>query len=127
MFIFGYKHSAMKILLSFIFLICTQFAVGQMESMPITDFNDFNPSLEILLDVRTSEEFNEGCIDGAVNVDWFSEEFNQKIMQMDKTKKIYLYCKKGGRSFKSQQRLAELGFENVVNLEGGYDAFSKIR
>ena len=43
---------------------------------------------------------------------------------MDKSKKIFVYCKMGGRSLKSQERLVELGFKNVVNLEGGYDAYS---
>lgn len=115
----------MKILLLFILLLCTQFAIGQIESKPISEFNGYDETIELLLDVRTPAEFNAGYISGAVNIDWLSEEFNQKIQHLDKNKKIYVYCKKGGRSLKSQERLADLGFKNVVNLEGGYDAFSK--
>ncbi|MEP2237332.1 MAG: rhodanese-like domain-containing protein [Maribacter sp.] len=115
----------MKILLIFMLLLSAQFAMGQIVSKHISEFTGFNAAEEVLIDVRTPAEFNSGCIDGAVNIDWLSEEFNQKIAQIDSDKKIYVYCKKGGRSLKSQERLAELGFKNVINLEGGYDAFSK--
>ncbi|MEP2281160.1 rhodanese-like domain-containing protein [Maribacter sp.] len=114
----------MKILLIFM-LLSTQFVIGQIESKHISEFTGFNGAVELLIDVRTPAEFDAGYIDGAVNIDWLSEQFNQKMVHIDRNKKIYVYCKKGGRSLKSQERLAELGFKNVVNLEGGYDAFSK--
>lgn len=113
----------MRNILFFLLLLVAQFATSQIESKPISDFISFDESVEVLLDVRTPGEFKAGSIDGAVNIDWFSDEFNQKIQHLDKSKKIYVYCKKGGRSLKSQERLVELGFKNVVNLEGGYDAF----
>ncbi|SIQ25877.1 rhodanese-like domain-containing protein [Maribacter ulvicola] len=113
----------MRILLVVLLLISVQFTIGQIVSRPITEFTGFNEFTEVLLDVRTSVEFKAGCIDGAVNIDWLSNQFNERVRYLDKNKKIYVYCKKGGRSIKSQKRLAELGFKNVVNLEGGYDAF----
>ena len=42
--------------------------------------------------------------------------------QVDKDKTIYVYCKMGGRSAKAQEKLTALGFQHVINLEGGYDA-----
>lgn len=105
-------------------LLVTQFAIGQIESKPISEFIDFDESAEVLLDVRTPAEFEAGCINGAVNINWLSDKFNQQIQGVDKSKKIFVYCKMGGRSLKSQERLVELGFKNVVNLEGGYDAYS---
>ena len=114
----------MKNTLLSILLISTQFAIGQLESKPIKEFTGFDASKEILLDVRTPEEFEKGSIDGAVNINWFSNEFNQQIAMLDKNKKIYVYCKKGGRSLKSQARLIKIGFTNVVDLRGGYDAYS---
>tara|TARA_R110000765_G_scaffold87668_4_gene168044 strand:+ start:7390 stop:7686 length:297 start_codon:yes stop_codon:yes gene_type:complete len=95
-----------------------------MESQPITEFAGFDSSTEILIDVRTPEEFAEGSIDGALNINLLSDEFNNQVAVLDKDKKLYVYCKKGGRSLKSQARLKELGFSYVVDLEGGYDAYS---
>ncbi|WP_405399247.1 rhodanese-like domain-containing protein [Maribacter sp. Asnod2-G09] len=114
----------MRNILFFLLLLITQFATSQIESKPISEFITFDESIEVLLDVRTPAEFDAGCIDGAVNINWLSDEFNQQIQGMDKNKKIFVYCKMGGRSLKSQKRLVELGFKNVVNLEGGYDAYS---
>ena len=110
----------------FFILICTsQILLGQIESRPITEFKTFDPAREILVDVRTPVEFDAGHIDGALNIDWFSEDFNEQVKKLEKNKTIYVYCKKGGRSLKSQARLKELGFLNVVNLDGGFDAYSK--
>ncbi|HDZ06979.1 hypothetical protein LCGC14_0051710 [marine sediment metagenome] len=114
----------MKNLLFFVLLISVQFAEAQMESQSITEFVGFDSSTEILLDVRTPEEFAAGCVDGAININWFSNEFNNQVAVLDKSKKLYVYCKKGGRSLKSQSRLKELGFTHVVDLKGGYDAYS---
>ena len=110
-----------KNILLFVLLIGSQFIYGQLESKYITEFKGFDSARELLLDVRTREEFKEGCIDGALNIDWFSQDFNKQVALIDKSKKIYVYCKKGGRSLKSQARLKELGFLHVVNLEGGFD------
>jgi rhodanese-related sulfurtransferase len=114
----------MKNIVFFIFVLCAQFGLAQMESYTITEFKSFDPSKEILIDVRTPKEFAEGCINGALNIDWFSADFNQQVASLDKDKTIYVYCKKGGRSLKSQARLKELGFLHVINLEGGYDMWN---
>ncbi len=121
----GIIAQVMKNILFFIILISAQFGFAQMESRPITEFKSFDSSKEILLDVRTPKEFADGCIDGALNIDWFSADFNQQVASLDKDKTIYVYCKKGGRSLKSQARLKELGFLHVINLEGGYDEYVK--
>ena len=115
----------MKNLVFFILSCISQIALCQMESKPITEFVSYDPSKEILIDVRTPDEFNGGHIHGALNIDWFSSDFNKQVEKIEKDKTIYVYCKKGGRSLKSQARLKELGFLNVVNLEGGFDAYSK--
>ncbi|WP_437371463.1 rhodanese-like domain-containing protein [Maribacter litoralis] len=114
----------MRNILLFVLIISGQLALAQMDSQPITEFKGFDDASELLLDVRTPEEYNQGSIDGAINIDWLSNEFNEKVAKLDKYKKVYVFCKKGGRSLKSQARLAELGFTNVVDLQGGYDAYS---
>lgn len=78
-----------------------------------------------LIDVRTPQEYAEGAIDGAVNIDYFDQElFLKKISALDKTKPVYLYCRSGNRSMKSARQLVSLGFEKVYDLAGGYLAWS---
>lgn len=72
-----------------------------------------------LLDVRTPEEFAVEHIDNAVNVNWNSDDFVGKANTYDKTKPIFVYCKVGGRSAQAANKLSELGFKEIYNLEGG--------
>jgi len=77
-----------------------------------------------LVDVRTQDEFNDGHIDDAINIDFFEEDtFAQKFAQFDIDKPIYLYCRSGGRSQKSAKILKELGFKEIIDLKGGYEAW----
>lgn len=72
-----------------------------------------------LLDVRTPEEFAVEHIDNAANVNWNGDDFETKANKYDKTKPIFVYCKVGGRSAQAANKLAELGFEEIYNLDGG--------
>lgn len=79
-----------------------------------------------LLDVRTPDEYNAGHIEGAKLLDVNAPDFLQRAqseLQIDSP--IYLYCRSGGRSMKAAQMLAAEGF-TVVNLEGGYLAYTKL-
>ena len=78
-----------------------------------------NPDVQ-LIDVRTLEEVNEGYIANAVNVDFYADDFKEKLNGFDKTKPVAVYCKKGGRSGKAAKMLTELGFKEIYDLKGGY-------
>ena len=73
----------------------------------------------IFVDVRTPQEFSEGYIDGAINIDFRNENFMQKMGELDKNKAVYLYCRSGGRSGQATAMLKEAGFTEVYNLLGG--------
>ncbi|HJR99622.1 MAG TPA: rhodanese-like domain-containing protein [Flavobacterium sp.] len=73
-----------------------------------------------ILDVRTPSEFTEGHIEKATNIDWLGENFIKDSEKLDKNKTVYVYCKSGRRSLKASEKLAELGFKNIYNLDGGY-------
>ena len=77
----------------------------------------------IVIDVRTPAEFVEGHLPGAINIDWFSTDFNASLERIGKRKKIYVYCRSGKRSAKAAARLDSLGFKRVTNLKGGYKAY----
>jgi len=98
---------------------------SQIKSKPITEFSQNHTKDGILIDVRTPEEFNNGHLKDARNVDWKGTGFKAYFDSIPKNTKMYLYCKKGGRSAKAQQALDSLGYWNVVNLKGGYDALRR--
>lgn len=72
-----------------------------------------------LLDVRTPEEYAVERIDNAVNVNWNGADFESKASTYDKSKPIFVYCKVGGRSAKAANKLSEMGFKEIYNLDGG--------
>jgi rhodanese-related sulfurtransferase len=78
-----------------------------------------------LLDIRTAEELLEnGTIEGAKNVDFYDEiVFKKTILSMDKELPVMLYCRSGGRSSEASAMLKDLGFKQVYDLNGGYNAW----
>ncbi len=98
---------------------------AQSTAKPITEVSQKEFENVVLMDVRTPEEYAQGHIEGAVNINWFDPDFSTQVERIGKDETIFVYCKVGGRSAKAQKRLLELGYEKVVNLEGGYDAYSR--
>jgi len=74
----------------------------------------------IWIDVRTSEEFNQGHLPGAVNI--LHTEIKDKIgaVTQNKNAQIKLYCRSGRRSGLAEAALKELGYTQVQNL-GSYE------
>jgi rhodanese-related sulfurtransferase len=77
-----------------------------------------------ILDVRTPQEFEEGHLKNAVNKNWYDSNFSSKLENLDKSKPILIYCKAGGRSTRASEKLTEMGFKKVLNMEGGIDQWS---
>lgn len=78
-----------------------------------------------ILDVRTQGEIAKGSIKGSVNLDFFDDNFENKLDQLDKTKPVYVYCAAGGRSSDAMDMMKKKGFVEVYNLLGGYNAWVK--
>ncbi len=72
-----------------------------------------------LLDVRTSDEYNQGHLEGAVLADISSSLFQDVTSKLDKDKSVYVYCLSGGRSGEAASLLKEMGFKSIINLNGG--------
>ena len=53
-----------------------------------------------LVDVRTPDEYKEGHLPNALNIDFLDENFEANIQQLDKTRPVIVYCQRGGRSAK---------------------------
>jgi thioredoxin len=63
--------------------------------------------------------YNAIDIDNAINIDWNGDNFDGKIGNFDKSKPIFVYCMSGGRSKKAAEKLGELGFTKIYELQGG--------
>ncbi len=78
---------------------------------------------EVLLDVRTPEEYEDGHLEGAVNIP--VDELRERISELPKDKEIYLYCQVGIRGNVAQRILTQKGY-SAWNLSGGYGLMSRI-
>lgn len=72
-----------------------------------------------LIDVRTPNEYAEGHINGAANIDFRDKNFENLISKIDKTKPIAVYCGRGGRSSKCSAYMKKAGFTKIYDLDGG--------
>jgi rhodanese-related sulfurtransferase len=77
------------------------------------------PENVVLVDVRTLEEYNEGKIAGAINIDVKSDYFSDSIQSLNKKQVYVLYCKSGVRQERAKGIMQEAGFKNIWLLEGG--------
>jgi rhodanese-related sulfurtransferase len=73
----------------------------------------------VILDVRTHEEFSEGHIENAVNIDFYNDAFPDELDTLDKDTTYLIYCRSGSRSGRTRNIMKKLGFKNVFNMEGG--------
>ncbi|MCY4161664.1 MAG: rhodanese-like domain-containing protein [Flavobacteriaceae bacterium] len=73
-----------------------------------------------IIDVRRPDEFVEGSIPNAINVNVLDPNFRQKIDTLDKTKLHLIHCRSGNRSKKAAEIMIDLGFEKIYDLKGGY-------
>jgi rhodanese-related sulfurtransferase len=72
-----------------------------------------------VIDVRTPEEYAEGCLEGATLVPVGSEGFVKKVQAAAGGKPVLVYCRSGHRSSKAAGQLAAAGEKEVCNLAGG--------
>ena len=72
----------------------------------------------IILDVRTPEEFADKHIPGAVNIPNETIAAEEIPELPDKDQLILVYCRSGNRSKQASEKLAALGYTNVVEFGG---------
>jgi len=91
---------------------------GSISLISPTDLNNANKDI-LLIDVRTPEEFASGHLENAVNMNYFDSDFAAQLKTLDKNKPVYLYCKSGRRSANAAQKLEDMGFVKIYDLDGG--------
>jgi molybdopterin/thiamine biosynthesis adenylyltransferase/rhodanese-related sulfurtransferase len=74
----------------------------------------------LFVDVRERDEWDEGRIPGAIHISRGNLESRIEQAVPDRSQPLVLYCSAGNRSVFAAKTLAELGYENVVSLAGGF-------
>ena len=114
----------MKKIVLILFALLFNLSCSQKNIKHITEVSQEELKNVVLIDVRTPEEYADGHLENALNINWFDADFGERFKGIDKEETIYLYCKAGGRSAKALAKLEGMGYQNVVNLDGGYQAWA---
>ncbi len=96
---------------------------ARQESVTSVDANHFENAIHAnsvqLIDVRSANEYAEGHIAHAANIDALQNDFLAKAQRsLSKKKPAYVYCRSGKRSMMAANKLAKAGYK-VINLRGG--------
>ena len=72
----------------------------------------------LVVDVRSAEEFADGHLDGAINIEW--DKYDDLIAAIgdDKQRQVVFYCRTGNRVGKSIKELESRGYTNIYNATG---------
>lgn len=98
--------------------------VTPQEALTLIQNNQNNPD-SVIMDVRTPQEFAEGYIENAVNIDFYAETFRDKLNKLDKNKTYLVYCRSGVRSTNALNMMTELNFREAYNMLGGLIAWKE--
>lgn len=94
---------------------------GRSHVIPWKDINEVEFKDYTLVDVRTVREFENGHIEGAVNIP--VDSLRDRLDELDKNKPIVEYCQVGLRGYVADRILSQNGFE-VLNVTGGFKTSS---
>ena len=114
------------VILSLVFVFsCELVNTTEISMISESDFVEIQDSDYILIDVRTQDEFDLGHIDSAINLDFYSDTFQNEILSLPKNEKIVLYCRTNNRSSKTATILKQNGFRNILVISGGITEWVK--
>ncbi|MCF8321191.1 MAG: thioredoxin fold domain-containing protein [Flavobacterium sp.] len=107
--------------IGFLFASCNGQTNVKYESIPAVNFAEKIKATPqpAIIDVRSPEEFAGQHINNAININWNGDNFESKIGKYDKSKPIFVYCMSGGRSKQAAEKLGNMGFTKIYELQGG--------
>ena len=97
----------------------------QINIISESDFVEIQDSDYTIIDVRPQDEFDLGHIDSAINLDFYSDTFQNEILSLPKNEKIVLYCRTNNRSSKTATILKENGYKDILVIRGGITEWVK--
>jgi rhodanese-related sulfurtransferase len=92
--------------------------VTPSEAFNLIEKNQDNPGF-VIVDVRMPDEYAEGHIGNAVNIDYNSEGFQNEIGNLSRSGEYLIYCRAGSRSKSAVKVMEGLGFAKIYHLSTG--------
>ena len=92
--------------------------ITAVQAVSLIKENQNNPDF-VIMDMRTPAEYEQGYIENATLLDFFSPTFKEDLERLDKSKTYLIYCRSGHRSGKTLAIMQTKGFQRVYNLAGG--------
>ena len=113
------KKLIVVILTSVLILTGCTSADGSVD-LKVSDFSAKSQEVGVVsLDVRTADEFAEGHLINAININVESGNFEAEIEKLDKNTTYAVYCRSGRRSAIAVDLMKKAGFTSLYNLDGG--------
>ncbi|KAK9755127.1 hypothetical protein RND81_01G004200 [Saponaria officinalis] len=139
---FGYFRSVFRVRIYFArYISDTNHGPNEKEALNAPKSVPVSTAIQLIrdgyafLDVRTPEEFEDGHPKGAINIAYMSQtesgmlknpQFEQQVLSsFQKDDQIIIGCRSGKRSLMAATDLASVGFRNIVDLAGGYIAWTR--
>ncbi|WP_338812090.1 rhodanese-like domain-containing protein [Bernardetia sp. Wsw4-3y2] len=104
----------------------TEYTIHQkIEKLEAQEFSNKMTELRVynIVDVRTPKEFDQASIPRAKNIDINASNFEEVLDKLERIKPLLIYCKSGGRSAKAVEKAKEMGFERIIELDGGMESW----
>ena len=119
-----------KILIPVLLLFLSTFAALEAQTKKEVNSKQANTMLQkdsklFVLDVRTPEEFKEGHIKGAINIDIRQEDAFSKIDKLDRNIKYLVYCRTNHRSGMAVDHMMKSGFKTVYQMMDGFPGWAE--
>ena len=119
-----------KILLPVIVLLFSSMINIQAQIKHEVNSKEVNTMLQkdkkfVVLDVRTANEFNEGHIKNAVNIDINQPESLNKIDKLNRNGKYIVYCRTHHRSGIATDHMVKTGFKTIYQMIDGFPGWGR--
>ena len=115
----------LKLFIPAVVLLLSSFNIIQAQKIMEVNSKEVSTMLQkdtklVVLDVRTAEEFNDGHVKGAINIDIRQPDALNKIDKLDRNAKYIVHCRTKHRSKMAVDHMLQSGFKNIYQMMDGY-------
>lgn len=96
---------------------------GDFQKVPVTKARELVENEAFIIDSRSPEVYEKGHIKGAINIPL--GQVRDRLSEIPTDRPVYLYCRSGQFSYNMARILTNLGYENVINIEGSFLGLSE--
>lgn len=119
----------MKVFLPILVLLVSTFATIEGQSKIELNSKDVSTLLQkdkklMVLDVRTADEFNDGHIKGAINIDIRQPDALNRIDKLNRSAKYIVYCRTNHRSGIAVEHMMQSGFKTIYQMMDGFPGWA---